>query len=94
VVDAVEPPESLPNLPVARALWQPRPDLSTAAAAWIYAGGAHHTGFSLSLTPEHMEDFASMAGLEYLLIDEHTDLRQFRNELRWNDIAYRLERRA
>jgi L-arabinose isomerase len=93
VVDAVDPPELLPNLPVARALWQPRPDLSTAAAAWIHAGGAHHTGFSLSLTPEHLEDFASMAGVEYLLIDEHTDLRQFRNELRWNDIAYRLDRR-
>jgi L-arabinose isomerase len=90
VVDAVEPPEPLPNLPVARALWVPQPDLPTAAAAWIYAGGAHHTGFSLALRPEHLEDFASMAALEYLLIDDRTDLRQFRSELRWNDIAYRL----
>ncbi len=87
-VDVVEPPASLPRLPVARALWQPRPDLNTAAAAWIYAGGAHHTGFSLALRPEHLEDFAAMAGLEFLLIDGDTNLRQFRNELRWNDAAY------
>jgi L-arabinose isomerase len=74
---------------VARALWKPQPDLDTAAAAWIYAGGAHHTGFSLALRPEHLEDFAGMAGIEFLLIDNATDLRQFRNELRWNDVAYR-----
>jgi len=90
VVDVVEPFEDLPNLPVARALWKPQPDLDTAAAAWIYAGGAHHTGLSLALTPEHLEDFASMAGIEFLLIDDATDLRQFRNELRWNDMAYQL----
>jgi len=90
VVDVIEPFEDLPNLPVARALWKPQPDLDTAAAAWIYAGGAHHTGLSLALTPEHLEDFASMAGIEFLLIDDATDLRQFRNELRWNDVAYQL----
>jgi L-arabinose isomerase len=93
VVDVVEPREALPRLPVARALWQPRPALDTAAAAWIYAGGAHHTGFSLALTPEYLEDFAGMAGIEFLLIDERTDLRQLRNELRWNDAAYRLDGR-
>lgn len=89
VVDVIAPPEPLPNLPVARAVWRPRPDFETAAAAWIHAGGAHHTAFSLALTPEHLEDFAAMAGIEFLLIDERTDLRQFRNELRWNDAAYR-----
>jgi L-arabinose isomerase len=88
VVDVVEPPEPLPRLPVARALWDPRPELETAAAAWIHAGGAHHTGFSLALTPEHLEDFAGMAGIEFLLIDEATDLRRFRSEIRWNDAAY------
>jgi L-arabinose isomerase len=82
----------MPRLPTARALWKPRPDLDTAAAAWIYAGGAHHTGFSLALGVEHLEDFASMAGIEFLLIDSATELRQFRNELRWNEVAYRLER--
>lgn len=81
-VDVVESPEPLPQLPVARALWKPRPDLETAAAAWIHAGGAHHTGFSLALTAEHLEDFAAMAGVECLFIDKETTLRQFRRELR------------
>jgi L-arabinose isomerase len=93
VVDVVEPHEALPKLPVARALWMPRPDLATAAASWIQAGGAHHTGFSLALEPEHLEDFASMAGLEFLLIDSETDLRRFRDELRWNDAAYQASSR-
>ncbi len=91
VVDVVEPFESLPELPVARALWRPRPSLETAAEAWIHAGGAHHTALSLALTPEHLEDFAVMAGIECVLIDERTDLRQLRSELRWNDAAYGLE---
>ena len=91
VVDVIEPLQPLPKLPVARALWKPRPNLDSAAAGWIYAGGAHHTGFSLALTPEHLEDFAAMAGIEFLLIDQDTDLRQLRNELRWNEAAYRLE---
>jgi L-arabinose isomerase len=88
VVDVVDPIEALPRLPVARALWKPHPDLDTAAAAWIHAGGAHHTCLSLALAPEHLEDFANMAGIEYLLIDSDTDLRRFRNELRWNAAAW------
>ena len=76
-------------LPVARAVWLPNPDLATAAAAWIYAGGAHHTGFSQSLTTEHLQDFADMADIEFLCIDKGTQLRLFRNELRWNAAAYR-----
>ena len=84
----VPPHEKLPKLPVARALWEPEPNLAIAAAAWIYAGGAHHTGFSLALTPEYLEDFAEMAGIEYLLIDGDTKLRQFRNELRVNEAAF------
>lgn len=91
VVDVVDPPEEMPKLPTARALWRPQPELGTAAAAWIHAGGAHHTGFSLALSLEHLEDFAGMAGLELLVIDKGTELRQFRNELRWNDVAYQLE---
>jgi L-arabinose isomerase len=92
-VEVVAPFEALPKLPVARALWRPDPDLDTAAAAWIHAGGAHHTGFSLALTAEHLEDFASMARMEFLAIDRSTELRSFRNELRWNDAAYRLTSR-
>jgi L-arabinose isomerase len=86
-VDVI-PPEPLPHLPVARAVWIPKPNLKVAAAAWILAGGAHHTGFSQCLTAEHMEDFADMAGMEYLLIDQNTDLREFKKELRWNDLYY------
>jgi L-arabinose isomerase len=89
-VDAVVPPEPLPRLPVARAVWTCRPDFKTACAAWILAGGAHHTVFSHGATSEHIEDFAVIAGVEFLVIDEATTLRQFRNGLRWNDAAFRM----
>ena len=92
VVDVVPTNEPLPKLPVARALWLPRPNLTTAAAAWIYAGGAHHTSFSYAVTAEHMQDFADMAGIEFLLIDEHTRLQDFRDKLRWNDLYYLLSK--
>jgi L-arabinose isomerase len=87
-VEAVEPEAELPKLPVARVLWKPHPDLSTAAAAWIYAGGAHHTCFSQTLTPEYLDDFAEMAGMECVLIDEGTKLRQFKRELSWSAVVY------
>ena len=90
VVDVVPTDAPLPKLPVARALWLPRPNLKTAAAAWIYAGGAHHTSFSYSVTAEHLQDFAEMAGIEFLLIDENTKLADFKKELRWNDLYYHL----
>ena len=89
-VDVVPPDEPLPNLPVARVVWVPRPNLKTAAAAWILAGGAHHTGFSQAVTAEHLEDFAEMAGLEFLLIDNDTKLSAFKKELRWNEMYYHL----
>jgi L-arabinose isomerase len=84
----IPPHEKLPKLPVARALWIPEPNLAVAAAAWIHAGGAHHTGFSLALTVEHLEDFAAMADVEFLVIDAETRLRDFKNEIRWNEAAY------
>ena len=84
-VEVVAPPQPLEKLPVARALWKPLPDLPTAAAAWIYAGGAHHSAFSQALTTEHFEDFAEMNGVELLVIDADTRLRNFKNEIRWND---------
>ncbi len=91
-VDVVPPDESLPKLPVARALWTPRPDLKTAAAAWILAGGAHHTAFSHAATPEMLEDYAEMAGIEYLLIDRDLKLTEFKRELRWNEAYHTLSR--
>jgi len=89
-VDVVDTDEPLPKLPVARALWSPHPDFQTGVGAWILAGGAHHTGFSLSLTAEYLEDFAMMAGIEYLLIDKHTRIHEFKEKLRWNDVYYHL----
>jgi L-arabinose isomerase len=89
-VDVVEADAPLPHLPVARAFWTPRPNLKVAAAAWIYAGGAHHAGFSQALTVEHLEDFAQMAGLEMVVIDQDTNLREFLKELRWNEMYYHL----
>ena len=80
IVDAPEQP--FPKLPVARALWKPLPDLATAAAAWIYAGGSHHTVFSRALNAGHMEDLAEIFGLEVLFIDRDTTLRRFRQDLR------------
>jgi L-arabinose isomerase len=89
-VDVVPTDQPLPKLPVARALWLPRPDLKTAAAAWIYAGGAHHTSFSFAVTAEHLRDFAGMSGIEFLLIDECTRIEEFKEKLRWNELYYLL----
>jgi L-arabinose isomerase len=89
-VDVVAPPKPLPKLPVARAVWKCRPDFKTACAAWIYAGGAHHTGFSYSVTTEHMQDLADMAGVELAIIDAETRLRDFKQQLRSDEIYYHL----
>lgn len=89
-IDVVVPEQPLPKLPVASTLWLPKPSLKVAAAAWIYAGGAHHTGFSQSLTMEHMEDFAEIAGIELVRIDGETRLHTLRRELTWSDAAYKL----
>ena len=92
VVDVVPTDAPLPKLPVARALWLPRPSLKIAAATWIYAGGAHHTSFSYAVTAEHLKDFAAMAGVEFLLIDEKTEVESFKDKLRWNDLYYLLNK--
>jgi L-arabinose isomerase len=90
VVDVVPIDAPLPKLPVAHALWVPRPNLKTAATAWIYAGGAHHTSFGYSVTAEHLRDFAAMANIEFLLIDENTQVEEFKEKLRWNEMYYLL----
>jgi L-arabinose isomerase len=91
-VEAVAPTHPLPKLPVARVLWKPYPDMKTGCSAWILAGGAHHTGYSQNLNVEHMRDFADMAGIELALIGKNTDLYQFRNELRWNEVYYQFNK--
>jgi L-arabinose isomerase len=87
-VDGVAPDQPLPNLPVARVFWTPRPNLKTAAAAWIYAGGPHHMVLSQALTSENIEDFAEMVGVECLRIDGETRLSDIKNQLRWNEAYY------
>jgi L-arabinose isomerase len=89
-VDVIKPPQPLPKLPVARAIWKCHPDFKTACAAWIHAGGAHHTGFSYAVTTEHMEDFAEIAGVELAIIDRDTKLRAFQQQLRNNELYYHL----
>ncbi|HUV00546.1 MAG TPA: L-arabinose isomerase [Bacteroidales bacterium] len=88
-VEVVKCPD-MPKLPVASVLWKPMPDLKTGAAAWIFAGGAHHTGFSTAIDREYLEDFAGMTGIEYVLIDEKCNIEAFRKELRWNEIYYHI----
>ncbi len=88
-VDAVKSPP-LPRLPVARAVWECRPDFKTACAAWILAGGAHHTGYSYGVTKEHLEDFATIAGIELVVIGADTRLSQFKQDLRTNEVFYHL----
>ena len=80
-IDVIQPDAGLPHLPVARAVWVPKPNLKIASTAWIYAGGAHHTAFSQALTTEHLEDFAAIAGLELVVIDADTRLRDLRERL-------------
>jgi L-arabinose isomerase len=89
-VDVVAPDEPLPRLPVARAVWQPRPSLSTAATAWLIAGGSHHTVLTQALGLESLTDFAEIAGIELLVIDSGTNLSSFQKELRWNEAYYHL----
>jgi len=88
-VDAVKPPK-LPKLPVARAVWECKPDFKTACQSWILAGGAHHTGYSYSVTSEMLEDFATIAGIETVHIDADTKLAQLKQDLRNNEVYYHL----
>ena len=88
-VDCKKTEKPMPKLPVATAFWTPQPDLRTGAEAWIIAGGAHHTAFTYDLTAEQMGDWAGAMGIEAVYIDETTTIRQLKNELRWNSVAYR-----
>jgi L-arabinose isomerase len=89
-IEIVEPQEDLPRLPVARALWRPKPDFHTAAEAWLRAGGPHHSVLCRAVGTEAFADFAEIAGIELLVIDGTTRIRDVANELRWNQAYYRL----
>lgn len=87
-VNVVTPKQDFPKLPVARVLWKPMPNLKVSAESWILAGGGHHTAFSNIITTDMIRDWAEMVGIECIAIDEHTNVNQFRNELRWNHAAW------
>jgi L-arabinose isomerase len=89
-VDVVKAEAPMPKLPTARAVWIPRPDLKRSAAGWIEAGGAHHSAHCQAVTSGEWEDFAGMAGLEIIRLGADLDLRALKNELRWNDLAFKL----
>ncbi|GAA3614888.1 L-arabinose isomerase [Microlunatus ginsengisoli] len=91
-VDVVRPDEPLPKLPVARAVWEPRPDLATSAESWISAGGPHHTVLSTAVDTDQLADFANLLGVELLIIDGGTNRREFADRIRWNQAYYRLAR--
>lgn len=88
-MEAVNSEHETPKLPVAKVLWKPQPSLSEATEAWIYAGGAHHTVFSVNVSTEQLYDFASMADIECVVIDKNTTIPQFRNELKWGQLAWK-----
>jgi len=89
-VDTVTPAQELPNLPVAKALWEPRPSLAVAAASWIHAGGAHHSTYTQGITAEEAVDLAEMAGIEAVVIGADTTVRGLKTELRHNAAYYHL----
>lgn len=89
-LEVIEPVQKMPKLPVASAFWKPMPNLADGAAAWIYAGGTHHSAYTLALTPDYIESFAEFADVEYVIIDKDTCVNDFKKELRWNDIYYML----
>lgn len=89
-IDIVGPDQPLDNLPVASAVWVPRPDFETAAEAWLMAGGAHHTALTTSVGRAIIEDFTRIAQTELLMIDESTTVRAFEREIRWNQAYFRL----
>jgi L-arabinose isomerase len=89
-VTAVSPKYDLPKLPVARVLWKPHPNMYDGLAAWIYAGGAHHTCYSQNLTSEYLQDFAAMANIECVTIDKYTELDKFKSELKWSEVYYKI----
>ena len=87
-VECKKTEKPMPALPVGTAFWTPKPDLSTAAEAWILSGGAHHTAFTYDLTAEQMGDWAAAMGIEAVYIDGDTTIRNLQNELRWNSMYF------
>jgi L-arabinose isomerase len=90
-LSVIDPPHDLPKLPTARAVWQPLPSLEVSAEAWIHAGGSHHAVFSQAIDAESLRIYAAMNNIEFLQIGPDTRIAEFRNEIRWNEVAYKLQ---
>jgi L-arabinose isomerase len=89
-IDAIDPPADLPRLPVARALWVPRPDFTTSAESWLLAGGPHHTAYTQGIGLDVIRDFAQMAEVELVAITADTDAERFRQEIAWSNAYWHL----
>ena len=87
-VEAAEITQDFPKLPTARVLWKPQPNMEVGLQAWLLAGGAHHTVYSQNLTTEYLEDFAEMFDIELVVIDKNTTIRNLKNELKFNEVAF------
>ena len=90
-VECIEP-KPMPHLPVASALWVPQPTFEIGAGAWILAGGTHHSAFSYDITEEYWDDFAEMLGIEYVRINKQTNIVDFKQQLRNNEVYYMLNK--
>lgn len=88
-VEAVKVDKEFPKLPTARVLWKPQPSMEVGLQSWILGGGAHHTVYSQNLSTEYLEDFAEMLGIELLVIDKDTTIKGLKNEIRFNDVAFK-----
>ncbi|MBC7409543.1 MAG: L-arabinose isomerase, partial [Arcicella sp.] len=88
-VEAVEVTQEFPKLPTARALWKPQPSMEIGLQSWILAGGAHHTVYSQNLTTEYLEDLTDMLGIELVVIDKSTTIRQLKSDLRMNEVIFK-----
>lgn len=85
-ITLIEQPMPMPKLPVARLMWKLKPDFKTGAAAWIYAGGAHHAVVSTALTAEDIRLFAKLTNTELVVVDDKTDLTTFENQLEFLEV--------
>jgi L-arabinose isomerase len=92
-VEVVEPTEDLPKLPVARAVWEPKPSLPVSAEAWMLSGGSHHTALTTSVSSETIDDFARMLNVEHVVINDDTTSKSIRQELSWSSAYHRLAAR-
>lgn len=88
-LQAVDKPQDMPNLPVGHVFWKLEPDFDTGTQAWILSGGAHHNVFSLDIDADMLRTFAEYFDIEFININAKTELATLKNELRWNDVAYR-----